>query len=67
MYRVRAEISIDGTNWEHYDTTINSTRATDDMPNPDELVKDIQHHVAQTRGKTNTDVSVKNIIVSAPE
>lgn len=67
MYRVRAEISVAGGPWESYDATINSTRELDDMPKPDELVSDIQHHVAQSRGGTNTDVRVRNAVVSAPE
>lgn len=67
MYRVRAEVSVAGGPWEPYDVTINSTRELDDMPPPDDVIRDIQHDVARRSGGKNTDVHVRNAIVSEPE
>lgn len=67
IYRVRAEVSVAGGPWEPYDTTVNSDRELDDLPQPDEIIRDIQHHVALSRDGKNIDVLVRDAVVDVPD
>jgi hypothetical protein len=64
MYRVSAQISVEGGPWESYDTTIEDAADLDAPPRPDDLVPGIQHQIAAARGTTAIAVNVREVVIN---